>query len=195
MDMKKLVDVTNRSGGWAGYVIPDSGVTRTFTPAETKRISIDELWQLQQSIPGGDYLIRNCFIIKDSETLDVLSMTDLEPEYFYTEKEVKKLLLEGTLEQLEDALNFGPSGVKDIIKNVAVQIELPDIRKRDLIFEKTGTNINNAINVNKIMNEETKTEGTEEKAKRKASPITVEDNKPVRKSTPVSTDDKYKVIS
>ena len=42
----------------------------------------------------------------------------------------------------------------DIAKDIAVKEEIPDVRKRDMLSEKTGLNINNAIMVNKVMNAE-----------------------------------------
>lgn len=187
---EKIVRVTNRNAGWTGYLIPDTGVRRSFSPKEAKNIPLSELQQLQY-VAGGDYILRNCLLINDMDALTALSMENVEPEYFYTEDEVKKLLLEGSLDQLEDCLNFAPEGVIDLVKTVAVQIELPDIRKRNLISEKTGLNINNAITVNTIMNENNTTEEEKKETTRKATPITATESKPERKTVPV---DKYKVV-
>ena len=49
-------------------------------------------------------------------------MENVEPEYFYTEKEVKELLTNGSLEQLEDTLNFAPEGVIELIKTMPVKM-------------------------------------------------------------------------
>ena len=80
-------------------------------------------------------------MIDDNETLDSLNMGNQEPEYFYTEADVKKLLLEGTLDQLEDALNFAPEGVLKLIQDIAVAIEVPDTRKRKMISENAKQRI------------------------------------------------------
>ena len=71
---------------------------------------MEELKQLQY-VSGGDYLLKHCLLINDEDALEVLNMRNLEPEYFYTEDIIKKLLEEGTLDQLEDCLNFAPDGV------------------------------------------------------------------------------------
>lgn len=187
---EKIVRVANRNAGWTGYTIPDTGVRRTFSPREVKNIPLSELQQLQY-VAGGDYILRNCLLINDKDALSVLSMENVEPEYFYTEDEVRKLLLEGSLDQLEDCLNFAPSGVIDLVKSIAVEIELPDIRKRNLISEKTGININNAITVNTIMNEDSGEKEEKKETTRKAAPITSEPAKAERKAAPI---DKYKVV-
>ena len=189
---QKIISVTNRNAGWTGYVIPDTGVTRNFSPRETKKIPLEELQQLQY-VPGGEYILKHCFVINDTDALTALNMENMEPEYFYTETEVRTLLETGTLDQLEDCLNFAPDGVIDLIKTIAVETELPDTRKRKLISEKTGLNIDNAIMVNTVMATEEDSAPTEVKS-RKAAPINAASSTstPTRKAEPVS---KYKVVS
>ncbi len=187
---QKIVSVTNRNAGWTGYTLPDTGITRNFSPKETKKIPLDELQQLQY-VSGGEYLLKNCFIINDKDALSVLNMEDVEPEYFYTEAEVRQLLESGTLDQLEDCLNFAPSGVIDLIKTIAIETELPDTRKRKMISEKTGLNIDNAIMVNTVMTTEEDATPTEVKT-RKAAPISSAAAAPTRKAAPVQ---KYNVVS
>lgn len=167
---EQLIKVTNRDNGYVGYGIPDTGVRRKFAPGESKEIPLSELKALQY-VPGGDNILKDLLVINDQSALAALNM-DVEPEYFYTTEDVEKLLFEGSLEQLEDALNFAPEGVINLIKDIAVKKEIPDTRKRDLITKKTGFNINNAIMVNNIMNEDSEPE-EDNAPTRKAAPITV----------------------
>lgn len=183
--MEKLIKVINRNMGSTGYIIPDTGVRRYFESGESKNIPLEELKQLQW-VPGGEYILKNCLIVNDKDALTALNL-DVEPEYFYTEKEIKELLEEGTLDQLEDCLNFAPKGVIELIKDIAIKTELPDTRKRKLISEKTGFNIDNAINVNTIMNADDEQPKEEKKVVRKATPIKTAAAAPVRKATPVAT--------
>lgn len=185
--MEKIVEVTNRNGGWTGYTVPDLNITRNFKPGETKKIPFEELWSLQ-SVPGGDFILHNCLIINDTDALSQLNMENLEPEYFYTEAEVRELLNSGSLEQLEDCLNFAPDGVIDLVKTIAVQTELPDTRKRKLIYEKTGVNIDTAINLNNMMAEEDAPAEDSVKV-RKAAPISSEGTTTRKAATP-----KYNVV-
>lgn len=185
---QKIISVTNRNAGWTGYVIPDTGVTRNFSPRETKKIPLEELQQLQY-VPGGENILRECFVINDTDALSALNMENMEPEYFYTETEVRQLLESGTLDQLEDCLNFAPEGVIDLIKLIAVETELPDTRKRKLISEKTGLNIDNAIMVNTVMATEEDVAPAEVKT-RKAVPISGTTAPVCKAAAP-----KYKVVS
>ena len=186
----EMVIVTNRNNGYTGYQIPDSGVRRNFAPGESKRISKEELMQLSY-IEGGEYLLKNYLIVNNDKTLEELNIS-VQPEYYYTEEEIKELLTTGSLDQLEDTLNFAPDGVIEIIKDMAVKTELPDTRKRKMISEKTGFNIDNAIRVNEVMAEDQIKDEHSEPIERKASPINVESDTPQRKAAPIK---KYKVVT
>lgn len=186
----EMVIVTNRNNGYTGYQIPDTGVRRNFAPGESKRISKEELMQLSY-IEGGEYLLKNYLIVNNDKTLEELNIS-VQPEYYYTEEEIKELLTTGSLDQLEDTLNFAPDGVIEIIKDMAVKTELPDTRKRKMISEKTGFNIDNAIRVNEVMAEDQIKDEHSEPVERKASPINVESDTPQRKAAPIK---KYKVVT
>lgn len=166
----KMVLVRNRNVGVTGYTL-ENGFQRRFEIGEEKRVPLEELRQLSFS-SGGEYILKHCLVIEDQSALDYLNM-EVEPEYFYSEDDIKKVLFEGTLDQLEDTLNFAPQGAIEILKKMAVELEVPDTRKRDMISEKTGFDVNGAINVNHILaagEEEEETAAAQ--PKRKAAPIT-----------------------
>lgn len=198
MDMKTLIPVRNRNNGFTGYEIKDRGIWRNFAPGETKRIELEELQQLQYQ-PGGDYILRNLLVVEDKEALKVLNM-EVEPEYNYTEDDIRKLLLDGSLDQLMDFLDFAPEGAIEIAKTIAVKEEIPDIRKRDAISNVTGFNINSAINVNHAMAEE-EAPKEEPKKERRAATVVQPVNKKERRaealeptSAPKLATPKYKVV-
>ena len=148
-----LVKVQNRDNGSVGYTIPDlNNLHRTYQPNETKNITMDELRKLSY-VPGGMEILRNYLVILDEEAREEI-LSDVEPEYYLTKDGVKQLLLEGSLDALLDCLDFAPSGVVDLVKDVAVEIELNDVKKRDAILNKTGFNVTNAINFNKETTDE-----------------------------------------
>lgn len=151
IDNNTLISVRNRNNGSTGYTLPDRNLWRSFAPGETKKIPFEELQQLQYQ-PGGDYTLKNLLVVEDKEALEALNMA-VQLEYNYTENDIRNLLLNGTIDQLKDFLDFAPDGAIELCKDIAVKEEIPDIRKRDAITEATGLNINNAINVNHIMNE------------------------------------------
>lgn len=183
-----LIEVINRSSGGVGYEIPDSnGLIRTFQKREKKKIPFEEIRKLLYQV-GGEYIFTNLLVIKNEEAVKELFSTRPEPEYYYTEVEVRTLLETGTLDQLLDCLDFAPEGVIDIVKDVAVKIKLNDVSKRDAILAKTGFNVSKAIEIN----EETDVEEVSEKINRRTSPITSEEKKEQQPQRRVPN---YKVIS
>ena len=182
------VKVTNRDNGSVGYSVPDLGVHRTFQPRESKEISAEELRKLSY-LPGGDVIIKEYLIIHNEELLKEL-LGEVEPEYYYSEDEVKALLLSGSLEQLQDCLDFAPNGVIDLIKSLAVSLKIDNVSKRKAIQDKTGFNVTRAIEINEETDEETTSkEGAQG---RRAAPITTKSEEvQQRRSAPP----KYNVVS
>jgi hypothetical protein len=147
----RLVTVRNRNNGATGYAL-DNNFYRNFNPGETLKIPFEELERLQYA-PGGQYILDNYLVVEDKVALDDLNMT-VEPEYFYDENSVRDLLFAGSIDAFADFLDFAPNGAIELAKKIAVEEEIPDVRKRDMLSKKTGLNINNAIMVNKIMDAE-----------------------------------------
>lgn len=166
LDKNTIIKVLNRDNGTVGYTIPDlNNLHRNFQPKEEKEVTMEELRKLSY-LPGGETIIRDCLIIENEEALKEL-LSDVEPEYFYTEEDIKTLLISGTIDQFMDCLDFAPTGVIDLVKDLAVKMEVNDIRKRQAILEKTGFDVSKAIEINK----ETSEEETPVEKTRRAQPI------------------------
>ena len=173
-----VVKITNRQNSYVGYRIPElNNLYRRFAPGETKEVTMDELRKLNY-LPGGMVMLQNCFILDNQEAIAEL-VGATEPEYFYTEKDVEMLLLNGSLDQLEDALDFAPVGVIQLIKDKAVELKLNDMSKRKAIQQKTGFNVTNAIYFKEAANEE---EEVAETKTRRAAPITAAPAAPARRA-------------
>lgn len=182
---EKMVRITNRARSVVGYDIPDMGnLHRNFAPGETKTISMDELRSLSWT-PGGDYLLKHCFILADEEAVTELVGEHVEPEYYYGANEIKTLLTTGSLDQLKDCLDFAPDGVKEMIKDMAVKMELNDVRKRDAIKTKLGFDVTKAIEINHMSKESAPEE--EKKSTRRAAPVEKVASTPSRRTTPITT--------
>lgn len=167
------IKVTNRKNAIVGYTIPDmNNLRREFQPGETKTLDDEEMFKLSQ-IPGGKYILNNSLIIEDAAVVQDI-VGNVEPEYFYKEEDVKKIMLEGTIDEFDDMITFSPKGNVELIKQLAVALPLNDVAKRKIIFEKTGFSVENAL---KLMEGEEKEEVV--KPQRKAAPPTA--TKVVRK--------------
>ena len=128
--------------------------------------------------------------IYDSFLARVTSDMYMELSELDTIEMLQELLTKGTLDQLKDCLDFAPEGVIELIKKIAVETELPDTLKRAAITKKTGFNIDNAIMVNRVMDEPVAEEKNEEKVRRTAPISTSEETKTRRTNLP-----KYNVVN
>lgn len=189
LDKNTLIKITNRYDGMAGYEVADLGINRLFMAGETKEVTMEEIRKLSYSI-GGITLLKDFFVLDNPEAVAEILGT-VEPEYFYTEEQVKELLLTGSLEALQDCLDFAPAGTIELVKKVAVETKLNDIQKRRAIQAATGFNIDTAV----MINEETEDEKEEETKTRRVSTASTT---PVATSTGRRTSApniNYKVIS
>ena len=191
IDEKKIVRVTNRDNGHVGYRIPDmNNLVRDFSANETKNITVEELKKLAY-ISGGPTLIRDYLVIEDPEVVEEI-LGDVEPEYYYDEEDVKKLLLNGSLDELKDCIEFAPKGTVDLVKQLAVELPINDITKRKAILDMTGFNVDAAI----MINEETKDEmETAQKVRRVNEPVKEEVKSTGRRAAaPTVSESKYKIL-
>lgn len=192
--LSRLVNVLNRGTGEAGYTLPDSGVRRNWTPGEIKKnISVAELEQATY-IPGGQKLMQKYLVINDPEVCEYLGL-QTEPEYFYTEGDIRTLLANGTLDQLLDCLDFAPTGVIDLIKKIALETKLNDVSKREAIKNATKFDVTAAITNVEYASE--KDEVGEQKTGRRTTPLNKEEKKERnaggRRTQPAQN--KYNVVS
>ena len=194
--MNETVKVLNRFLGQTTYVIPELHIRRTFQRGAEQEVPFKELQYLKYQA-GGEEMLRNILMIEDEEALEKL-VGDVEPEYHYTESDVENLLLNGSLEQLEDALDFAPLGVIELIKEKAVSLKLSDINKRDAIAKKTEFNVTNAINnieLEKKAEQEEVSDTTNKKENlsgRRTQPMAKVDNKTPERRVPATS--KYKIL-
>ena len=146
IDKTTKIEVINKFSGTVGYEVPDLGVYRNFQPNEKKEITIDELERLSY-IPGGKVILKEYLEITDKDIAEKILNGKLEPEYFYTEKDIKRLMVSGSMDEFLDCLDFAPLGVQELIKDIAVNLPLNDIAKREAIKEKLDFDVSRAIEI------------------------------------------------
>lgn len=188
-----LINVRNRNNGTTGYTLADGAKeTRLWAENEVKKITFAELKRVSY-LPGGAELLRDYLVIEDPAAIEALNVgIDIQeqPEYLYTENEIRDLLFNGSLDELKDFLDFSPDGGIEIAKQIAVNEELPDMRKRKIISEATGFNINTAIEINDMMKDNNIAEDAAPKKQRRVAKETEAAptiNKPARRTN-------YKIV-
>ena len=156
MNNEKLCTITNRSPGYVKYVIEDMHVSRTLSPGETFRVPEEEMFRLVQQ-NGGRTLIYDYIFIHEPDVAERVLNIKLvrEPEYNMTVDQVKAWMPTCSLDAFKDALEFGPQGVKDIIRAQAVKMKLNDVAKREAIKKYLGFDVTKAI---EMQQEEVKAE-------------------------------------
>ena len=183
MDKNTLIKVINKYSGIVGYDVPDLGVHRDFFPNEVKEITYEELQKLSYN-PGGEVILRQYLEISNKEVANTLLHKSPEPEYYYSEDDVKRLMTTGSLDEFLDCLDFAPSVIIDMIKVLAVDLPLNDVSKRQAIKEKLGFDVTRAIEI-----KNTKTDGQVENADNKESKTTRRVK--TADTTPVATGRRY----
>ena len=175
-----LIRVENRDNSLVGYVVPETKILRRFNAFETKEITMGELRQMMNDI-GCRNIVLNHLILHSREAVEEL-LPGVEPEYFYTVKDVDFLLERGTLDQLLDALDFAPEGVISLIKDQAVNTELNDMRKREAILEKTHFDVTNAISIKRLSQTAEKAEPKTRRAAAVTETVEEPSSAPARRS-------------
>lgn len=185
IDDTKIITVINKSGGRVAYELPElNHLHRTYGIGESKKVPYNEIRLLSYS-KGGMKLIKDYLTILDEEVVAEL-IGDVEPEYYYTRKEVEDLLKFGTLDQLEDCLNFAPAGILEMVKNMAIEMKLNAVDKRKMIGDKFGINLDRSIEI--LMEDEAENAPAKplvRKAAAKAATVESEPAAPARKASPV----------
>ena len=72
-------------------------------------------------------------------------VSDETVEYNWTEQDVINALTTEPIDVLLDALDFGPEGIVQQLQTKAVELEIPDMDKREAIMKKTGFDISKMI--------------------------------------------------
>ena len=186
-----MFGLKNRSAGSVCYSVPDLNVRRNFMPGEVKRVPKEEIERLSYE-PGGDIILAEYLQIISPEVREDLGM-ETEPEYDLTETEIVELIKTGDMDHWEDALNFAPAGVIDLIKTLSVSLPLTDLNKAQMLKDKTGFDVMKAIDLENQVKADMADVETAAKPVRKtsgrasekpaAAPKATEEAKPVRKST------------
>ena len=182
-----MIKVVNKDTGVVGYSVPDLGVHRNFYPGEVKEVTFDELEKLSY-LPGGDIILKELLEVVDREAIKQLFSKEPEPEYHYSQDDVKKLMMTGTLDQFLDCLDFAPEVIKEMIKNLAVDLPLNDIEKRQAILDKLGFDVTKAIEIKNTKYDSGEEEATDNKTTSRRVAIKTENTTsttPIRRYKPV----------
>ena len=187
-----VYNVKNRSSSTVVYRIPETNLRREFAPGETKRIKFGELEKLTYQAGGREMLEQFLQIIDEAATSNLNVKREIE--YDMSETQVRDLLLTGSLDAFLDALDFAPIGVIDLIKVLAVKLPLTDLNKRRALAEKTGFDVDKALqHIEEERQEEQADHITPSAPERRVKSAT--EGKPGRRTTTNYKVTKYKIVN
>lgn len=181
MNPTNIVKVTNRSASTVMYKIPERHIRREFNRSETKEVPFQEVLDVCAQ-PGGRALFHNYLLVHSKEAIKEATNIEEEVEYYMTADQVKTWLPTCSLDELKDALDFAPTGVKDLIKKYAIELPLNDVEKRQALLDQLGFDVNKSIDIAK------QTQSDEENATPQTRRVSKEDNN--RRVTIIKKEDK-----
>lgn len=167
---KKLYEVISKYNGYLSVKEYNTNIVRIFPKLGFSMMLSEENIRNIAYNPGGRFILENRLIVNDPELVKELEL-NLELEDTYTPDDIKDLIINGSKDQLEDALNFGNEGTRELIKDTAIDLEINDLEKRKVIQDFTHVDVNSAINNKSGETEEHTVQATTEVKHRKAAPF------------------------
>lgn len=166
--MSEKYTVKNRSASVVVYSIPEEGIRREFAPGEEKIINREELDKLTYQA-GGRELMANFLQIQNVQVREELGI-HTEPEYDYSEEQIMDLILNGSQDAFLDCLDFAPTGIIDLIKEMSIMLPMTDTRKIEALRNKTGFDVEIALQNKAAEAAEDETPAVEAPARRVVAP-------------------------
>ena len=152
----ELIEVRNLTDSPVVYKSYD-GHRREFKGGQSFMIPAIELRQLGYD-RGGLELLRNYLHVDNFELAEEFGVTkdSYDNEYSWKLPDIDKVLKTGSMDELQDALDFAPQGIVDTILSRAIETRLNDVEKRQAISKATHANIDAMIeNINYAATPET----------------------------------------
>lgn len=162
-----LVDVKNLVDYKVGYFIKEDNIRRQFNPQEVKKLKAGELRKLNY-MRGGHVLLTDYLSVGNRDLAHEFGIDDdvFDNEYNWDVAKVDSVLTSEPIEVLQDAMDFAPNGIKELIKDRAVELKIDSMDKRQTISTSLGIDLNGMIDVQKIKEEDADTAPAKPKSRR-----------------------------
>ena len=149
-----LIQVRNFTEQRICYLIPEKNVRRDFAPFESKDIEAGELRELFFK-SGGRTILQDYLGVCNQELAEEFGVSEdlYTHEYSWTNDDIERVLLEGSEDELADALDFAPTGIVETLIVKAVELKIPDMNKRKLIQKMTDKDISKMISYAEVLEE------------------------------------------
>lgn len=138
-----IVPVKNVMRHDVGYTTLN-GIRRYFAPGLTMNITAGELRELSY-VPGGLVLLQDYLQVGNAELAREFGIEEDMVEYNWNEKDIEAAVTTADLDVLLDALDFAPDGIKEAIKDKAIELEIPDKNRIQAINKAMNCDIETII--------------------------------------------------
>ena len=138
--VRNMVDYT------VGYRIEEDNVRRQFSPHEIKTVTAGELRKLDYT-RGGHVLLTSYLAVQNKSLAEEFGIEEdvFSNEYNWDAARVDEVLLSEPIEILQDAMDFAPEGILQLIKDRAIALRLDSMDKRKVISDGMNIDLNNMI--------------------------------------------------
>lgn len=117
-----LIPIRNMVDHKVVYVIPELNRHVVFEPFQEKKIPASELRALNYST-GGEVLLHQYLCVLSKDMRKEFNIPEDQVEYDWKIEDIHRVLedLDTPIEALEDALDFGPEGIRELLVDCAVK--------------------------------------------------------------------------
>lgn len=163
------VKVRNMVDYNVGYKIEEDNVRRQFSPHEVKTVTAGELRKLDYT-RGGHVLLTSYLAVQNKSLAQEFGVDEdsFANEYNWDAAKVDQVLLSEPVEVLQDAMDFAPEGILQLIKDRAIALRLDSMDKRKVISDAMKIDLNGMIEL-AIKAESTETKEAPKKTRRTSS--------------------------
>lgn len=177
-----IIEITNLLDCTCGYIVDLTGVHRILPPHASFKVKASELRELFYQ-RGGQELLHDYIRVGNKALAQEFGVdVDNTPEYNWGRKDVIDALNNPNIDILLDALDFAPDGIKQLIADVAVEIEVADVNKRKAISDKLGIDVDAMITNKNLATQEAEEKEEKPTRRRAAAKKTTTSTRRVKKT-------------
>lgn len=138
------IRLRNLTKNTAVYITPATNIRREIPPLGYIWVPASEVRECSYD-RGCSVLLRDYVQVCNWELAQELGVPPDTVEYDWDDKKVTEAVTTADMDVLLDALDFAPAGIKQAIVDKAVELEIPDIRRRKAIEEAMRVNVDSMI--------------------------------------------------
>lgn len=168
-----MVKLVNMMDSPTGYKLMN-GTFRRFAPRASMSVTAGEVREVS-NMPGTITLFQNYLRVDNKDLATELGVSDdsFEHEYSWGKDEIVGALTTEPIEVLLDALDYAPDAIKESLVDFAVELEIPDVNRRNAIKNATGKDVTKMIEIKNAYKDDSQKEDgkpTERRAAQKQAP-------------------------